>query len=210
MIYTKRINELLRKGMIFSAIFFLTLVLSCKEEGELIPEFNTSGIGVSSDSLFVTSSTVYGDTVRTDRVSRMLLGKLYDETFGLSTAEYCTQFYLSTGAFDLPDEVTELDSLILNLTFDDFYGFYDENDVFGSGQKVDIYELSEDLISDQEYYSNSKVEYKTEPIGTARLLINNNDREFDDLGDERVLRIRINEEVKDRIFTENEFSNNAA
>ena len=195
--------------MIFSAIFFLAFVIGCREEGELIPDFNTSGIDVHELSIDVTSSTVLGDTVRTDRVSRMLLGKLYDKTFGLSTAEYYTQLMLSTSSFNVPDDIDEFDSLILYLAYDDFYGFFDDpHSGFVEGQRVNIYELSEDLVSDKEYYSNATASFKNEIIGTANLVVSDADVLAADRNKNPTLRIRINDEIKDRIFTEQAFSKN--
>ena len=127
--------------MIFSAIFFLTFINACKEEGELLPEYNTSGIIVSEMNIDVSSSTVEGDTVRTDRVSSMLLGKLYDNTYGLSTADYYTQFFLTTSSFTVPDGISGFDSLVLFLAYTGHYGF-------ASDQEVTIYELNEALEGD--------------------------------------------------------------
>ncbi|HAW52442.1 MAG TPA: hypothetical protein DCX54_08980, partial [Flavobacteriales bacterium] len=91
---------LLRKDGILSAIFFLIVLISCKDEGALVPEFNSALLNLNDTAISVTSVTIIADSIRTDRVSRSLCGKLNDRSFGLTSSEFYTQIYMPSEALN--------------------------------------------------------------------------------------------------------------
>lgn len=186
----------MRKGVFLSAFIFVLLLLSqsCKEDGELVPNFNSSNLSFGDTIIEVISSTVAGDTVLTSGTSRNLLGKLNDETYGLSVSEFFTQIRLPSSSLSIPATVS-FDSIVLYLAYDNFYGFPSE-------QSVNVYELEEDM-TEVEYYSNATIAASGEPLGSAKMIINQSDT----FGDSTyVLKMRLTDELADRIKDEVSFS----
>lgn len=188
----------LRKGSFLSALIFLFFFLSCKEDGEVVPDFNSSNLSFGDTIIEVTSSTVAGDTVLTSGTSRHLLGKLNDETYGLTISEFFTQIRLPSSSLNIPATVS-FDSIVLYLAYDNFYGFPSEQD-------VKVYELEEDM-TEVEYYSNASIAASGELLGSAKMIINQSDT----FGDSTyVLEIKLADELADRIKAENSFSSQTA
>lgn len=177
-------SNLLRKGFFLSAIFFLGVLFSCKDDGALVPEFNASSLGVLDTIITVTSSTVYGDSIRTDRVSRSLFGKLNDGTFGLSSSEFYTQFLMPSSSLNTdPLTPEDIDSVVLILAYDGAYGF-------SSTQDIIVYELADTLGSNTEYYSDDSIAIKPVILGTGKISLDPSI-----LSDTGVVRIRLSDEL---------------
>lgn len=188
----------MRKGTILSAFIFLFLSQSCKEDGELVPNFNSSNLSFGDTIIEVTSSTVAGDTVLTSGTSRNLLGKLNDVTYGLTISEFFTQIRLPSSSLNIPSTVS-FDSIVLYLAYDNFYGFPSEQD-------VKVYELTESL-TETEYYSNATISASDELLGSAKMIINQSDT----FGDSTyVLKMKLTDELADRIKDANSFSSQTA
>jgi hypothetical protein len=193
----KTINWL-RKGFFLSAILFLTLPFGCKEDGAVVPEFNSSNLNFGDTIIHVKSATVAGDSVLTSNTSRNLLGKINDMTYGLSEADFYSQIQLSGSSLNIPDEVN-FDSIVLYLAYDNFYGFPYE-------QEVRIYELADAFESDKEYYSNNAL-VTSDLLGSSVLKI----AESDTFGDSTyVLRIKLDQSLATRIKEKAVFSNQDA
>ncbi len=186
----------MRKGIFLSAILFLSL-FSCQEDGELVPEFNSGSLNFNDVVIEVTTSTEQGDSILTANTSRNPLGKLNDETYGLSVSDFYSQLSLTSTSLNLTDEV--FDSVILYLHYDEFFGF-------DYSQEVQVYEISEDMDADEEYYSNFSLNTVPEMLGSATLNYNS----ADTISDSAVLRVKIDNALAERIKNEGNFENNAA
>lgn len=196
--HIKTINWL-RKGLFLSAILFLTLPFGCKEDGDVVPDFNSSNLNFGDTIIHVKSATVAGDSVLSSNTSRNLLGKINDMTYGLSEAEFYTQVQLKSSSLNIPDEVN-FDSIVLFLAYDNFYGFPYE-------QEVRVYELNEAFDDEKEYYSNQTIAASDVLLGSSTLKI----AESDTFGDSTyVLRIKLDQSLATRIKDQGVFSNQAA
>ena len=190
---------LLRKDGILSAIFFLIVLISCKDEGALVPEFNSALLNLNDTAISVTSVTIIADSIRTDRVSRSLCGKLNDRSFGLTSSEFYTQIYMPSEALNTtsinPDNI---DSVVLQLAYDQSYGY-------PASQQLFVYELLEDLndSSSAEYYSTSGASINGTPLGYATISANPTDTIRDSAPE--VVRIKLDVELGRR-FAGKEFN----
>lgn len=184
----------LRKGLFLSAILFFGLFNACKEDGTVVPTFNSSNLNFGDTILDVTSITVRGDSILTSGTSRNLLGKLNDAIYGLTEANFYSEFYLSTSSLNIPSDVN-FDSVVLFMAYDNFYGYQAQ-------QTVNVYELSERLTED-EYRNSSTAPYETELLGTQNLSITSSDT----FGDSTyVLRIRLADELATRLKEKENFA----
>ncbi len=100
-----------------------------------------------TDSIF--GHSVREDSIRTDELSKNLLGSMVDSVFGVTTANIAVQYSLSTNGTDFGTN-PHLDSLVMYLRYN--------GELFGdslSVQKLHIYELTQDIFYDSVYHSNS-------------------------------------------------------
>ncbi|MEQ8324965.1 MAG: DUF4270 family protein [Vicingaceae bacterium] len=186
---------LLRKGIFLSAIFFLATMVACKDDGQLVPSFNSSLLNLNDTIIAVNSSTAMGDSVRTDRVSRSLFGKLNDATFGKSTAEFYSQLYMPSSALNTSGiDESDVDSVVLYLAYENAYGY-------AGIQEIMAYELSEGLDS-SEYYSTSSAAFIDPALGSGMINVNPADTINDSF---YVARIPIDPELGRRIVREQIF-----
>lgn len=89
-----------------------------------------------------------------------LLGTIADDIFGQSTASIYTQVRLAAADNDLGTNIS-LDSIVLSLE-------YDEETLFGDVDaltNVQIYRVTEDMPSNQLFYSTEHFSYEAVPVG---------------------------------------------
>ena len=193
------LSRKLRKAALLSAILFMAMPFACREDGSVVPEFNSSNSDFSDTILEVSTTTVEGDSILTTSTSRNPLGKLNDAVFGLSVSQFFSQVRMSSSSLDIEDNI-QFDSAVLYLAYDGFYGFPAEFDVI-------VNELTEDFESDSDYYSTMSIASSATELGRASLSI----AETDTFGDSTyVLRIRLDDELADRIKGEGSFSSQSA
>jgi len=182
-------NFLLRKVLFLSAIFFLTFIFSCKKDGELSPDFDSGNLEVNyTDTFSLLTSVLEEDSIRTDLSSRNLLGLYNDPIFGLESASIYTQVILTGTSVDFGVGST-LDSIVLTL---DYAGLYGDT---ASPMSINVYELSDDIESSTDYYSNSYLAYNPTAIGSLTFTPNLSDSldlTFDTLMYKPHLRIKLN------------------
>ncbi len=102
-----------------------------------------------SDTTTVVAYSVPEDSIRTDEISKNLLGSIADPVFGKSVAGIYTQFKLSLSAPDFGVNPV-LDSLVLHLLY--------QGDPYGDTSTplvVHAYEMLEGIDYFGEYYSNT-------------------------------------------------------
>lgn len=134
-------------------IFFFS---SCKKENNNVgidvqPPNDRIGV-IYTDTVSVRCHSALVDSVRTDETSSSLLGSILDPVFGATTANIFSQFRLSKVASTFGDNPV-LDSLILTLDYKSIYG--DTNAVL----TLEVFEISEKIFLDTNYYSNDAVGY---------------------------------------------------
>jgi len=129
-------------------------LFSCKKDPyeigfDLLPPSDTLNVK-STDTCTVEAFSVLQDSVRTDKVSSLVMGSMMDPVFGKTTGGFFTQLLLSSDGIDFGNKPV-LDSLVLMLSYNSFYG-----DTL-TRQNVKVYELSDDLHYDSLYFSNQQI-----------------------------------------------------
>ncbi len=145
------INKFFSLPVIILVVFFVT---SCEGDptrigAGLLPGSDfviTRGI----DTLTARSFTMYDDSIASDHPQVSYLGQTYDPYFGTTTAGFVTQIRLRPIWDDLPFVIDSV-KLILHLY-----------DVKGGGapdviHTIKLSEISEQIYTDKEYYSNREV-----------------------------------------------------
>ncbi len=136
---------------IFLVLLSAVIICSCSEKNivgiDLLPDKN--GLGTTfTDTVTIISYTVREDSLRTDTLfSQHLLGSYDSPVFGKTYANIYSQVLLPSNNIDLGSSLI-LDSVVLTL---DYAGFYGDTAI---QHKILVYQLTEDLGVNTEYYSN--------------------------------------------------------
>lgn len=142
-----------------AALFFLAIsaVYSCTRPEqniglEILPDSDHLSL-FSSDTTTITALTIAEDSLRTDELSRAVLGNYVDPLGGQIRTTIYTQIRLSTNNVDFGDiDNIIVDSLVLSMR-------YLENHWGPSlSQSFHVEELSEDLYIDSAYYHLDEIE----------------------------------------------------
>ncbi len=149
------------KHIFFLLTICVVFLTSCKKEVSnagisLLSKENDAFV---SDTLFsLKVGSVYVDTVSSSNPSYLLLGSYIDPIFGKYDASFYSQVRISALQPDFGDisKIT-IDSLILGMRFNDYYGKLDE-------QNFEVYEVVEDLIASNSYNTKSKVTVNSENL----------------------------------------------
>jgi hypothetical protein len=191
------------KKKIRTILYFITgliICIGCKEESGLI------GIGDQSDRDFLntdyfdtTTLIAYSalhDSLITSNVSTNMLGYIHDPVFGRTQAGVYTQFRLSSFSANFGNNVV-VDSLVLTLTYAGYYG--DTLNAF----HLNVYELTDNLLSDEVYYSNSSINYDNNSLTEGSNLITPTPTiQQDTLASSYYLRIRLKTDfAKDKFIS---------
>ena len=201
---TERISGL-RKAMMLSALFFSLFFCftACKKTGELTPAFSEGDLNARyTDTITVRTTTLYDDSIRTDETSRSLFGVFNDPVFGITKASFYTQTSLSTTDLQFPAGAV-MDSMVLELTYDKYYG--------RSGQsiKLQVFELSEALSIDEDYYSYSTLGILTPAVGIKTFVPDLTDTLSSDTTNYvPKVRVKLDQAFADKIFNHGSFSSN--
>lgn len=162
--FMTRLSGKNKKGLITRVISILSIVVtvfivvSCaKDPGQIgyIIQPDDSKLNVA----FNDTSSIYAysellDSIRSDKLSVSAFGSLRDPIFGGTTAGFYTQFVLSIPGKDF-GEGRILDSLVLQLRYDGYYG--DTNATL----VAHTYQMMESISGDSAYYSNLQL-----PLGS--------------------------------------------
>lgn len=175
-----------------AGLLLATALFSCTDPDliglEVQPESDRITISsLNQDNVFTVQS-IEEDSIRTDETTKNLLGAIMtDEVFGEIAASFSTQLLLIEDAVDFGENPV-LDSAVLTLAYDGYYG---DTTV---AMSVGVYELDESIYLDSTYYSdqeiaamnlleliqfqpnpNSKVFSETDTVGTPQLRVLMND-----------------------------------
>mgnify|MGYP002619919813 CR=1 FL=1 len=139
------------------ALFIITvLVAACNKDIDKIgldiqPPGDRLGLSFS-DTISLVSYSLREDSVRTDELTLALLGSFFDPVFGKTTASIFTEINLSNVVLDFGTSPS-IDSIVLSMAYRGHYG--DSTTL----QNIRVYELMENIVLDDAYYSNQKVEH---------------------------------------------------
>lgn len=165
-----------------------------------------------SDTITLRAYSQLVDSVKTDEVSRILSGSYLDPVFGLTTANFATQVFLSTTSVDFGDS-PQLDSVVLALEYTSIQLQGDE-EIMAYGdtttpQTYRVYELDEELDFDTSYYSNRIPVYKSQEIGIITQALSPQDSVMVDTTLERAqLRIPLSNEFGNSLLSQDTITSN--
>tara|TARA_B100001287_G_scaffold94615_1_gene79508 strand:+ start:7072 stop:8418 length:1347 start_codon:yes stop_codon:yes gene_type:complete len=161
--FSKKIHPNLNAFVLIIIILFFTS-LSCKKNDELgieiSPEY-TSVNTFTADTFLISTKTILADSIKTDELSGSSpLGNYVDPIFGQVNSSIFSHIRLeSFNGFENNADIV-VDSVILYLAIDGYYGNI-------SNQTFKVEELSENLIKDTSYYSNSEIETKNVDLSSG-------------------------------------------
>ena len=182
-------KSIFRGWVIFTIVIVpLAFFFSACEEPDIIgmdvlPGVDSIGIEFWDTTSIISYSEIE-DSVRTDETTSNLLGSFKDPVFGTTSASFYTQVRLSSNDVDFGTSPV-FDSLILSLAYSGYYG---DTSV---SQNVIIYELTEDIYRDSNYYSNQSFLFIKPNLANYKFLPNPNDSVYVD-GEMQAPQLRIN------------------
>lgn len=138
---------------------------------EVQPPSDGLSVKLSAKGHHLILNTSKEDSLRTDKVSTLLLGEINNDlVFGKAEASFATQFQLPYNNLNVGNsDSLFVDSVVLSLSYAGFYG--EESSVFS----VNVYELSESLNADSSYYSNENLTYSNTLSYLNSVVFNSND-----------------------------------
>ena len=152
-----------------------TCLISCNKNdsfGVEIQPDNQNLSGQYVDTLFLTTSTILSDSIKTDELNGVSpLGTYIDPVFGKIQSSIFTQIRLAQAYDFRPENNGSLDSLvvdsiILYLALDGSYGELNP-------QVFEVYQLDSTIIKDSSYYSNSIISSQNIDLSEALSLETN-------------------------------------
>jgi hypothetical protein len=134
-------------------LLFIALI-SCNKDPyeigfDLLPPSDTLNVR-TTDTCTVEAFSMIQDSVRSDKVSSLVLGSVLDPVFGKLTVGFYSQVLLSYEEAEFGTNPV-LDSLVLVLFYNGHYG-----DTL-TRQNVKVYEVSDNLHYDSLYFTNHKI-----------------------------------------------------
>ena len=140
-----------------TAFYLLLAVLFACNDPDIIgldlPGSETFTITNDSIENF-TIKTISEDSLRSDESQNLLLGQINDPLFGENKGSFCTQMLLPYNNINTIDNVV-VDSVFLTYSISDHYGDLNESEDL----QIAVYQLSEDIYKDSNYYSNASFNY---------------------------------------------------
>ncbi|WP_300662556.1 DUF4270 family protein [Fluviicola sp.] len=153
MMNLKKLHNNWRKAILLSACFVLAISVlpSCKKKSS---SFGTEALSVEDllaaggkDTFQLKTYSVSEDTLPTDNQIFGTIGAYHDPKFGIVDASVYSQFTIS-GLVTVEPGTALVDSVILSLNYGGYYGKLDP-------QTFEVYQLSEELDKDADYYRNT-------------------------------------------------------
>jgi len=160
-------NLFLRKALLLSVLFLMVL-MSCKKDGELFPEFNNENLTIHfTDTLNIVTTLLKDDSIRTDIAGANLLGIYNDSVFGPASASFYTEITLAGSNVNFENNAV-IDSVVLSMKY------VGVNSLYGSivaPMNIEVYRLTQQLTASA-YYSNDILTYNPTPLGSLSFLPN--------------------------------------
>lgn len=174
MMNTYSLNTVLSRPTIVWTKFLLALCFvfftSCKKDSEVgidvVPEEDIIGL-YTTDTMTLITYSVVEDSLRTDESPTVVLGYCDDPTFGKSTCGVYSQFSIPNNLTGInflspcTTGVAVLDSCILMLAYK--YDYYGDT---STPQTFSVFQMTEKLYKDSNYYSNQNRSYYPGAVGS--------------------------------------------
>lgn len=157
-----------------------------------------------SDTTTVRVHSVFADSIKTDRTSRVMLGSYTDPVFGVSSVNLATQVTFSTVSVNFGENPV-LDSIVFSLDYmaiptpsgQSIKAYGDTMTM----QTFKVFEIDEDLYFDTAYFSNYSLSLKAEELASVSLSFRPSDSIMvDTVKTKPQLRIRLSEEFGNSIL----------
>jgi len=134
----------------------LTVLFACNDPDIIGLDLPGSArFTITNDSIDnFTIKTVSEDSLRSDESQNLLLGQINDPIFGENKGSFCTQMLLTNNNIDAINGI-EVDSVFLTYSISDHYGDLNESEDL----EINVYQLSEDIYKDSNYYSDESFNY---------------------------------------------------
>ncbi|MES2588521.1 MAG: DUF4270 family protein [Bacteroidota bacterium] len=141
----------MKKNTFFVFSLLLFFIISCKKE---VTTVGKDGLNSDSflnsdavDTFDLETYTYVEDSILSSNLSVAILGSYNDPEFGTFKSEFYTQFRLNGFNPDFGDLSTiVIDSFVLGIEYKGYYGNLNP-------QKFEVFELSDDIYVDSNYYS---------------------------------------------------------
>ena len=167
--YKKRLKNLPR---ILGANFFLILLVGISVGLTSCDKSSVIGLGVQPvsdllsigtiDTATIITKTEKVDSLRTDAAllytGDVVMGNYWDPVFGKASSSLYTQMLLSYGSPDFGQNAA-IDSVVLCLVYDTLY--YGKKEIVP--QKINVYQMSADMLSATSYFSNDTLSTNPNP-----------------------------------------------
>ncbi len=140
--------------LIFFTITMVLILSSCNKKPEALglDLVDNNPLGVEfSDTISIVAFSVFEDSARTDELSTVLLGSIFDPVFGITTANIYSQLSLTTLTPDFGTN-PQCDSMVLAIDYSGYYGDTLTELTFK------IFEVVEEINFDSAYYSINNLE----------------------------------------------------
>ncbi|MEI6817331.1 MAG: DUF4270 domain-containing protein [Bacteroidota bacterium] len=176
------------------------MVISCNDPSTigLAVQPNSDKINMRfTDTVTVTASTVYSDSIRSDNAGYNLLGSYDDPVFGKTSASFYAVANLES--FNNSFGVNPIaDSMILSLEYAGYYGDTTTT------QSLTVYQLTEGLNQGTAYYSNQNFSYDNAAIGNLVFTPHPHDSvNVGGANQQAQLRIKLNSSLANSILNQN-------
>jgi len=186
----------LRVLLVVCASFFI----ACQEpkfSSELQPDGDNLN-ALITDTITLLTTTVLQDSVLSDETQFNLCGQMHDPVFGETKAQFAAQVRLLLNNVNYP-EGTVADSLVLVLPYAGAYGNIKK---LTGLQKFTVFEVDEDLLLANAYYSNKQVNVKPNSIGQTSFILPRTNDSVNVKGKTEIpqLRIKLNNDLAARII----------
>lgn len=156
-----------RKALLLSVLFLMVL-MSCKKDGELFPEFNNENLTIHfTDTMDIVTTLLLDDSIRTDIAGANLLGIYNDSIFGPASSSFYTEITLAGSNVNFGDNAV-IDSVVLTMKY------VGASSLYGSiiaPMTIDVHRLTQQLTN-SEYYSKDVLTYNSTPLGSISFLPN--------------------------------------
>lgn len=143
------------------------MLFGCESPSEIGLELdpNENNVGVYEKEFVLPSSVILYDSINTTNDTRLLVGRFNDPFFGNITAKAFSQI-TRDGELVAIDDDGVLDSVMFNFELNYIYGEYG-----AFFQTLNVYQLTDTLLSGVSYYADDSTSYNTRnPAGTKKFI----------------------------------------
>ena len=147
--------------LILCLVSCILYLVSCKEPDSVsLNQITGQKLGVAfTDTTKILAHSITDDSTRTNSTALNLVGNMVDPIFGKTTAEFYSQFQLTSTNVTFGTLPT-LDSIVLTLGYNGYYGDVSVN------QTVNVYEINDTMNYANTYYAFNKKNIYSEKIGS--------------------------------------------